>query len=97
MLMELIFESFDTSVNYFACHSIGRGGEAHEKSEDKVIKICHSLLYNTPYSQTYSSLDIFKWSEVQSPSAVHPLISEHLKIEENIPWIFPHNLQFGPK
>ena len=95
MLMELFFESFDTCVNYFACHSIGRGGGAHEKSQDKVIKICHSLLYNTPYSQTYSSLDIFKWSEVAQGST--PIISEHLKIEENIPWIFPHNLQFGPK
>ena len=90
--MELIFESFATSVNYFACHSIGRGGGAHEKSEDKVIKICHSLLYNTPYSQTYSSPDIFKWSKVAQGST-----SEHLKIEENIPWIFPLNLQFGPK
>ena len=51
MLMELFFESLDTCVNYFACHSIGRGGGAHEKSQDKVIKICHSLLYNTILSK----------------------------------------------
>ena len=94
--MELIFESFDTCVNYFACHSIGRGGGAHEKSEDKVIKICHSLLYNTILSNLLLSWYILvKWSEVAQGSS--PIISEHLKIEENIPWIFPLNLQFGPK
>ena len=94
--MELFFESLDTCVNYFACHSIGRGGGAHEKSEDKVIKICHSLLYNTILSNLLLSWYILvKWSEVAQGSS--PIISEHLKIEENIPWIFPQNVLFGPK
>ena len=94
--MELFFESLDTCVNYFACYSIGRGGGAHEKSEDKVIKICHSLLYNTILSNLLLSWYILvKWSEVAQGSS--PIISEHLKIEENIPWIFPQNVLFGPK